>query len=209
MLKMIKSIAFDCGNVLFSNAWNDEGTDPCFDIIPKILGINKQKGNEIFFKHWSEIRIGKKNESILFKDLIANSRRKISLKKLRRFYYNCITKRDTFEIVERLHKKYPNLPLYTLNDEGKEWMDIRIKKFKLRKYFKDFITSGYVGYSKKEGKKIYEILLKRSGLKAGDFLFIDDRRMRLLTAKEIGFKTILFKNKRQLRKDLKKHGIKL
>lgn len=206
---MIKAIVFDCGNVLFSGAWNDKGSDPCFDIIPKRLGITKKKGEETFFRHWSEIKIGKKNEDVFFQDLINNSKKKVSLKILKRLYYSCILKNDAFKIVKRLNKKFPKLSLYTLNDEGKEWMDIRIKKFGLKKYFKDFITSGYVGYAKKTGKRIFEILLEEAGLKAKEILFIDDKKRNIVTAKKIGFKTILFKNKQQLEKELSNYGFKL
>ena len=126
---MIKVIAFDCGGVLFSNAWKDEDGDPSFDVISEKLGISKEKGDEIFLRHWPEIKVGKKTEDIFFQDLLNFSKRKISLEGLRRLYYDCIIKKDAFEIVEKLYKKHPNLPLYTLNDEGKEWMDARIKKF--------------------------------------------------------------------------------
>lgn len=206
---MIKAIAFDCGGVLFSNAWNDEGGDPSSDVIPERLRISKEKGDEVFRKYWPEIRVGKKSEDIFFQDLLNTSKKKISLEELKELYYNCIFKKEAFEIVERLHEKYPDLPLYTLNDEGKEWMDIRIRKFGLRKYFKDFITSGYIGYHKREGKRIYEIFLERAGSKAEEILFIDDKEDRIIPAREIGYKTILFKNKQQLEKNLKNYGIEL
>jgi HAD superfamily hydrolase (TIGR01509 family) len=88
-------------------------------------------------------------------------------------------------------------------------MDIRIKKFGLKKYFKDFITSGYVGYAKRTAKRIYKILIKRAGLKAKEILFIDDKKRNIITAKQIGFNTILFKNKQRLEKELKEYGFKL
>ena len=47
----------------------------------------------------------------------------ISLDNLRNLYQNCIRKKPAFEIVKRLNKNYPDLVMYTLNDEGKEWMD--------------------------------------------------------------------------------------
>ncbi len=206
---MIKAIAFDCGNVIFSNSWNDENTDLCFDAIPKMVGITKEKGDEIFFKHWPEIRVSKESEDVFFKDLVSISERKISLKKLKKLYYSCITKRDAFKIVKRLHKRYPDLSLYTLNDEGKEWMDVRIKKFGLKKYFKDFITSGYVGYAKSGGEIIFKILLRKSSLKAKEIIFVDDKKRNIITAKQVGFNAILFKNKQQLEKELRKYGFDL
>jgi FMN phosphatase YigB (HAD superfamily) len=206
---MIKAIAFDCGNVLFSNAWNDENTDPSFNIIHERLGMTKEKGDKIFLKHWPEISVGKKSEDVFFQDLIDVSKEKISLEELKRLYYSCILKKDVFEIVERLYEKYPDLPLYTLNDEGREWMDARIKKFNLRKYFRDFITSGYVGYTKKMGRRIFDIFLERTGLNPEECLFIDDRKNFVTLAKEIGYKAILYDNKSRLIMDLANYGFNL
>ena len=206
---MIKAIAFDCGNVLFSNAWNDENTDPSFNVIHERLGISKEKGDEIFLKHWPEISIGKKSEDAFFQDLIDASKEKIPLEELKELYYSCILKKDAFEIVERLREKYPNLPLYTLNDEGKEWMDARIRKFELRKYFKDFITSGYVGYTKKRGRRIFGIFLERTGFGAEECIFVDDRKSITDLARGIGYEVILCENKQQLIRDLANYGFNL
>ena len=204
----VKAIVFDCGAVILSNAWNSEGGEPSYDVIPERLGISKEKGNEIFHRHWPEIMVGKKGENVFFQDLLEASERKISLEELRELYYSCILKKDAFEVVEKLHKKYPDLPLYTLNDEGKEWMDVRVRKFGLKRYFKDFITSGYVGYAK-PGRIIYEILLKRAGVEAEECLFIDNKESLLAPAREIGFKTILFESKQQLEGGLRNYGIEL
>ncbi len=207
-LPTVKAIAFDCGGVILSNAWNSRGGEPSYDVIPKRLGISKERGNEIFHKYWPGIRVGKEGENAFFQGLINVAKRRISLKELRKLYYGCILKKDAFEIIERLHKKYPVLPLYALNDEGKEWMNIRIRKFGLKRFFKDFITSGYVGYAKPD-KRIYEILIERADAKAGDCLFIDNKKSLLVPAREMGFQTILFTSKQRLERDLRSYGIDL
>lgn len=204
----IRIIAFDCGGVILSNAWNGSGSDPSYDVIPERLGISKEKGDEIFHQHWSGMRIGKKNEDDFFQGLINAATRKISLGELKELYYSCVLKKDAFEIVERLHEKYPDLPLYTLNDEGREWMKVRIRKFGLKRYFKDFITSSYFGFTKPD-KRIYKILLKRAGVKAEECLFIDNKELLLVPAREMGIKTILFESKEQLEEELKRYNIEI
>ncbi|MDI6825724.1 MAG: HAD-IA family hydrolase [Candidatus Aenigmarchaeota archaeon] len=200
MSMKIKAIVFDCGGVLLSNSWND----PSYDIIPKKLGISKDKADEIFYKHWHEIKIGKKNEDSFFKDLLKISRKRISLNELKKIYYSCIDKFDgTFEIIKKLHKKYL---LFILNNEGKEWMDFRIKKFKLKKYFKGFICSGFARFAKPD-KRIYEILLEETGLKPNECIFIDNIEENLKPAKYLGYNVILFKNAKQLKDALSKYGI--
>lgn len=204
----VRVIAFDCGGVILSNAWNESGGEPAYDVILEKLEISKTKGNEVFHRHWPEIRVGKKGEDVFFLDLLDAAKRRMPLDELKELYYSCIQKKEAFEIVKRLNEKYPDLPLYTLNDEGKEWMDIRIEKFGLWRYFNDFITSGYVGCAK-PGRRIYEILLERAGVKAEECLFIDNKEPLLVPAREMSFQTILFVNKQQLERDLRNYGIEL
>jgi putative hydrolase of the HAD superfamily len=56
----------------------------------------------------------------------------------------------------------------------------------------------------KPEREIYEIALDRLGTPAGETIFIDDRQEYINGAKEIGLKTILFKNINQLKKELTK-----
>jgi FMN phosphatase YigB (HAD superfamily) len=109
------------------------------------------------------------------------------------------------DLVKKLKKSYT---LYTMNNEGKEWMDLRIQKFGLRKYFKGFITSGYVGHAKPD-PEIYKILLKKSGLKPTEHIFIDNKEVNLAPARNLGFRTILFKSIEQLKKDLIALGVRV
>ena len=178
---MIKAIIFDCGGVILSNDWNVDGKDPQFDIITERLGISKELVLKVFRERYPEVTIGKKAEDYFFNALLEVAKNKVSLGELKKLYYSCIQKKPAFELVERLYQKYP---LYTLNDEPRKWMDLRIEKFNLRKYFKDFITSGYFGCAKPD-KRIYEILLERSGFKAEECLFIDNRENLLVPAKAL------------------------
>jgi HAD superfamily hydrolase (TIGR01509 family) len=94
-----------------------------------------------------------------------------------------------------------------LNDEAREWMNYRIKKFKLKKYFKAFITSAFVGYAKPD-KKIYMIMLKKSNCKPNEVIFIDNDFKLVKAARKLGINGIVFRNKKQLINDLKKFGVK-
>jgi len=205
----VTAIAFDCGGVLFSNAWNDEGEDASFNVIHQRLGIAKRRGDEIFLRHWPKIRVGSEREDVFFLDLISVAKNRMRLSELKALYRSCIIKKDAFEIVEKLRTSHPDVLLFTLNDEGKEWMDARIEKFGLRKYFSGFITSGYVGCAKTDGKQIYKIFLERTRVHATECIFIDNKRKLLIPARALGFNTVLFKNARLLEEELKRQGIDL
>jgi putative hydrolase of the HAD superfamily len=199
---MIKAIVFDGGGVLFSNSW----FDPVFDKIPELLDLDKNKADEIFYKHWPEIKTGKKNEDDLWSDFVKNANKKISQVELKNFYYNLIKINPiAFELVKRLSGKYS---LYILNNDGKGWMDFKIREFGLKKYFKDFICSSYVGVAKPD-EKIFRIFLKKTGLRPEECLFIDDKEVNIKQAKSMGFNTILFKSVGQLKNDLESLGVKI
>ncbi|UZE94197.1 MAG: HAD family phosphatase [Candidatus Pacearchaeota archaeon] len=81
-----------------------------------------------------------------------------------------------------------------------------IKRFNFYKIFNLVILSYKVG-TRKPDAKIYKITLKKLKLNPQECIFIDDVRRNILPAKKLKIKTILFKNIRQFKKDLKKFNI--
>jgi HAD superfamily hydrolase (TIGR01509 family) len=61
---------------------------------------------------------------------------------------------------------------------------------------------------KKPHKKFYQLLFKKSQLKPEELVFIDDSEPNIIAAKKLKMNVILFQNARQLKKDLKKIGVK-
>jgi len=199
---MIKVIVFDCGGVILSNDWDD----PQFYAIPKLLGISWNKATKIFYKHYdSKLKFGKGSEDEFYKDLIKASKKNISVKKLRKFYRSLVKKEPAFSMAKKLSRKYP---LYIMNNGVKEWMNLRIKKFHLKKYFEGFVCSAYVGYTKPD-KRIYEIMLKKVKVKPKEIVFIDDRKENVKRARELGINAILFRGVKQLEKELLRLGVQI
>ena len=85
------------------------------------------------------------------------------------------------------------------------------EKNKIYTYFKINVCSYKCGYSK-PSKSIFQILmrgLKKEGIEPSETVFIDNEDKNLIPAKRLGINTILFKNNRELIKDLKKLGVKI
>ena len=84
-----------------------------------------------------------------------------------------------------------------------------------KKDIKDFditIASCDVGI-RKPNPEIYKLLIKKlkqknNSINPSEIVFIDNRKWNLPQAKKLGIKTILFKNNKQLIKELKKLGVK-
>ena len=91
----------------------------------------------------------------------------------------------------------------TINNESRELNDYRIQKFGLRKIFRIFVSSCFVGLRKPE-RDIYRLALEITQFPAEQCCFIDDRALNLECAAQLGMHTIQMKNLEQLRADLKK-----
>ena len=94
----------------------------------------------------------------------------------------------------------------TLNNESRELNDYRIEKFGLRKIFRLFISSCFVGFRKPE-RDIYRMALEVTQVPAEQCCFIDDRALNLECAARLGMHTIQMQNVQQLRGDLTKLGV--
>jgi epoxide hydrolase-like predicted phosphatase len=108
--------------------------------------------------------------------------------------------RKLYSIAYKLKKKGYKIGI--LSDQWYLSQDILMSKKKV-KGFNPVIVSCEVGL-RKPNPKIYKLLIKRCKCMAKDILFIDNRDWNLKPAKKLGMKTILFKNNKQLIKELKK-----
>jgi putative hydrolase of the HAD superfamily len=94
----------------------------------------------------------------------------------------------------------------TINNESRELNDYRLEKFGLRKIFRLFVSSCFVGLRKPE-RDIYRLALEITQIPGEECCFIDDRALNLECAKELGMHTIEMKGLEWLRSELAKFGI--
>lgn len=91
----------------------------------------------------------------------------------------------------------------TINNESRELNYYRMEKFELRKIFRLFISSCFVGLRKPE-RDIYRLALETTQVPAEDCCFIDDRALNLECAAKLGMHTIQIQSLDQLKADLAK-----
>ncbi len=136
--------------------------------------------------------------------ILANNLR-ISVKKLRILFvgaYKRNFKFNTFLFKQAIKLKKEGYKIAILSDQ---WYLSRDALFstKLKKEFKPAIISCNVGV-RKPNLKSYRLLLKKLNLPAKNCLFIDNQEWNLKPARKLGMKTILYKNNKQLFKQLSK-----
>jgi putative hydrolase of the HAD superfamily len=94
----------------------------------------------------------------------------------------------------------------TINNESRELNLYRIEKYNLRKIFRLFVSSCFVGLRKPE-QGIYQLALETTQIPPQQACFIDDRPLNLESAARLGMHTIEMQTLDQLRKELEKVGV--
>jgi putative hydrolase of the HAD superfamily len=95
----------------------------------------------------------------------------------------------------------------TINNESRELNQHRIEKYGLRKIFRLFVSSCFVGLRKPESG-IYQLAIEITQRNPAECCFIDDRAQNLESAAKLGMKTIQMQTLDQLRVELGKLGVK-
>lgn len=112
---------------------------------------------------------------------------------------------DTLALMERIARAGRWL-LATLNNESLELNEHRIRAFGLRKIFKLFLTSCFLGVKKPEAA-IYRLALQLTQLDPRECVFIDDRALNLECAAQVGMHIVQFQDAAQLAGELRNFGV--
>lgn len=198
MKSEIKAVVFDIGGVLEKGSEIEHYSPLC-----KALKIDLELFHKIRKKYLKKARIGKlstkqyllsisKEIGIEYKDLF----RKWIKYKRKAFKKN----RGVESIIRRLKKH--GYKVGSLTNIIEIHHKIRHEN-KIYDIFDFNICSFMIGIDKPKSR-IYKLLIKKLEAKPEEIVFIDDYDEYLEPAKKVGMHTILFKNHKQLIKELKK-----
>ena len=198
----IRAIFWDVGGVLLTNAWDHTQRAAAFEH----FHLDKE---EFHSRH----------------DLVVSSfeRGKITLDEyLDRtvFYRQRDFKKEAFlQFMYSLSQPLPGMLAFaqsltdsnryfmgTINNESRELNQYRIEEFEMKKIFRLFVSSCYVGLRKPESG-IYQMALDITQFPAEECCFIDDRPLNLEEAAKLGMRTIEMQTLEQLRGDLERLGV--
>ncbi len=197
--KEIKAIIFDVGGVIYV------GKQRSNSYMPELLKIEQNVWKKATGESWENLNIGKIEEDVGLLEMSKNlgiDKNKLKRLWIKTFKVRFILNKNLLAIIKRLRKNYKTAIL------SNQWTipyKIQLTK-RIKSNFDVMVFSHQVGF-RKPSSDIYHITLKRLNLKPNECVFIDDFEENLTPAKEIGMKTILFKNNTQLIKNLKKFGV--
>lgn len=199
----IRALFWDIGGVLLSNAWDHSERAKALDHF-QLDPVEFQARHEMIV---SSFERGKLTLDEYLDRTVFYRERPFTHETFREFM---LSLSQPFPENLALAQSLANSGKYfmsTINNESRELNDYRIEKFGLRKIFRLFVSSCFVGLRKPE-RDIYRLALEITQIPAGECCFIDDRALNLECAKELGMHTIEMKSLEWVRAELAKFGVK-
>jgi 2-haloacid dehalogenase len=111
---------------------------------------------------------------------------------------------DTVELLSEL--KASGMPCYALSNMEPDAFEVRLARFGFMQWFDGHVISGLEGVAKPD-RRIFEILLRRHGLRPERCVFIDDQPRNVDAARYLGLVALHFSSVPQLRQDLQALGV--
>jgi len=192
---MIKTIIFDLAEVYLTGLLGLENS-----LEPLLEESAEEIHKEFHNKELILLFFGRISEIEYWESLINQNNWNIKIPTLKKLVRENFTEIEgTRKIIEEL--KTHDFKLGLLSDHAKEWIEFCEKKYNYHKLFNEVVYSFEIGRLK-PAQEPFEEILKRLRTKPQECIFIDDNKINLSTANNLGIKTIHFKNPKQLRKDL-------
>lgn len=200
---MIKIIVFDLGSVIFKEDWIKLN-----DVFFRKFGIStliRSQYGEKIQRIYDDALVGKKKMSDVFEEICKEKKIDHNIQELCDFYKEEYKKNksintEMIELIKSLKKKYKIVCFTDTNDLHFE----AHKEQGILDLFDEKFASHIIGMRKKD-PNVFEIVLKKLDVLPEEVLFIDDNPKNISSASSLGLKTILFKNAKELKEELKKY----
>jgi putative hydrolase of the HAD superfamily len=199
MVKPIRTLFWDVGGVLLTNAWDHEERDRAVEKF-QLQKVDFEARHKEVVATFEE---GKISLDQYLDRTVFYQARKFSKEEFKTYMFSLSnSKAEVLDFARSLSGKYL---MATINNESREMNDYRIKQFGLSELFDLFVSSCYVGMRKPD-EKIYRLALDLIQKAPDECCFIDDRPANIDGAAKVGMRTVLMRDPAQLKKDLQALG---
>jgi putative hydrolase of the HAD superfamily len=199
-VKAIRTLFWDVGGVLLTNAWDHEERERAVDKFQLQKADFEARHKEVV----PAFEEGKVTLDQYLDRTVFYQPRKFSKDDFKSYMFSLSKpKADVLDFARTLSGKYL---MATINNESREMNEYRIKQFGLTQILDLFVSSCYVGMRKPD-EKIYRLALDLIQKTPHECCFIDDRTVNVEGAAKVGMRTVLMRDTAQLKKDLQGLGI--
>ncbi len=180
----VKILFFDIGGVLLTNGWGHESRKEAAEK----FGLDYAEVNALHTFIFNVYEIGSVTLDEYLDTVIFNHPRDFAREDIKEFIYN-----QSKELPGTLKwlkewKKDCGFKIISINNEGKELNDYRVKKFKLHDCFDAFISSCEVKLRKPD-PGIFYLAMGVAAVQPNECVYFDDRIMFVNAAKKIGIRS--------------------
>ncbi len=196
----IKFIVFDYGGVIAPEALSHRFSEK----LSKKTGVDEKIILTIFKKNLKRFELGK----VSCENFWRNFSKTTGIEQVvaRNVLFSIVRpKKQMLKLVWKLKKEYKTV---LLSNNIRDVSRRLVKKHQMKRYFNMLFFSCYIGKIKPE-KHIYKYMLKKLNASPNEVVFIDDKKKNIIGARAVGINGIVFKNAVQLKRDLKRHGVKI
>jgi putative hydrolase of the HAD superfamily len=197
----IEVLLFDIGGVLLTNGWDREA---------RALAVEKfalePEFHEIHDALAVDLECGRLSLDAYLDQAVFNRPRPFSRDEFRAFIYaRSAPHPDVIAVVDELARSRRYL-IAALNNESVELNQYRIDRFELRRYFRIFLSSCYLGVSKPHGA-MFQTALHVLQRPPSACVFVDDHVANVEAARRAGIISLHYREPSQLRAWLTECGI--
>lgn len=199
---MIRTLFWDVGGVLLTNAWDRTQRDAAmakFQLDP----IEFQDRHEMVVSSFERGKISL--EDYLDRTVFYRAR-SFTRDALKMYMYSLSQPFPETLALARSIAASGKYRMATINNESREMNRYRIDTYQLAEIFTYFVSSCYVGLRKPE-RDIYRMALEISEAKPEECCFLDDRSLNLECAQQLGMHTIQVQGAGQVREELTNSGV--
>jgi putative hydrolase of the HAD superfamily len=198
----IKTIFWDVGGVLLTNAWDHRERQEAFARFD-LDGTHFEARHDPLV---ADLESGRLSLDRYLEQTVFYRERPFTRDSFLEFMYACSKPKPEVLAIARDLAASRKYLMGTINNESRELNLFRIQRFGLRDTFRIFVSSCFVGLRKPD-PKIYALALDLTQCSAQECCFIDDRPENLEPARSLGIHTVRMQSAQQLKDDFKKLGI--
>jgi putative hydrolase of the HAD superfamily len=181
----ISTLFLDIGGVLLTNGWGRETRK----LASEHFNLDINEVEERHHLSYSIYEEGKLTLDEYLKRLVFYEKRLFTIETFTDFMYSQSLPYDNMiNWIKSLREKY-RLKIAVVNNEGRELNEYRIKKFRLNEFVDFFISSCFI-HIRKPDIDIFRIALDVSQVSAEEVAYIEDRRLFVDVAADLGINSI-------------------
>jgi putative hydrolase of the HAD superfamily len=181
----LKILFFDIGGILLSNGWGHESRK----LAAQKFGLDYAEVNALHTFIFNVYEIGGVTLDEYLDTVIFNHPRDFAREDFKEFIYQQSVELPTLAWLKEW-KKDCGFRIISINNEGKELNDYRVKKFKLHEFFDAFVSSCEVKLRKPD-PGIWKLAMGIAQVQPNQCVYFDDRIMFVNAAHKLGIRAFL------------------